>query len=141
MAEFTYNATKHNATGPAPFEADMGRVTRLPRDLLAPTVRTHSESAGQYAQRMMLDLRMLRERLEEAQFSMTVEANKHQQPHPFWIGHQVFLDTRKLPGAYVNMAKAELGKSSRKFQHLYVEPFRLLQEAKPNAFVLHIPKG
>jgi transposase InsO family protein len=97
MAEFTYNATKHKATGCAPFEADMGRVPRLPLDLLAPTVERQSESARQFAERMILNLRMLRERMEEAQLSMTVEANRHRQPHPFRVGDQVFLDTRKLP--------------------------------------------
>jgi hypothetical protein len=67
MPEFTYNATKHKATGQAPFEADMGRIPRLPLDLLAPgpAQKQLSESAKEYAERMMINLQMLRERLEE----------------------------------------------------------------------------
>jgi hypothetical protein len=56
MAEFTYNATKHKAMGCTPLEADMGRIPRLPLDLLAPTVRQPSESSRQFAERMVFNL-------------------------------------------------------------------------------------
>jgi hypothetical protein len=71
---------------------------------------------------------------------MATEANKHRQPHPFKVGDCVFLDTRKLPVGYANVVKAELGENSRKFQHSYAGPFRLLRTVGPNAFVLDIPK-
>jgi hypothetical protein len=114
MAEVTYNATRHKATGCTPFEANMGRVPRLPLDLLAPTVRQPSESTRQFAERMVLNLRMLRERMEEAQLSMMVKANRHRQPHAFRVGDQVFVDTRKLAVGYANVAMADMGENSRK---------------------------
>jgi hypothetical protein len=50
------------------------------------------------------------------------------------------LDTKKLPVGYANVVKAELGENSRKFQHPYAGPFRLVRAVGPNAFVLDIPQ-
>jgi len=141
LAEFTYNAAKHKAIGMSPFEADIGYIPKLPLDLLAPGPRTPNSRPGtEYAERLVKILRMLRERMEEAQLTMVTEANEHHQPHPFRIGDSVFLDTCLLPVGYANVnSTANDSANSRKFQHLYAGPFTILRSAGENAFVLDIP--
>jgi hypothetical protein len=141
LAEFTYNAAKHKAIGMSPFEADIGYVLRLPLDLLAPSPRAPAaESGTAYAEKLAKTLRMLRERMEASQLTMTAEANEKRQPHPFQVGDEVFLDTRSLPVGYANVSGvASEGNNSRKFQHPYAGPFKLLKKVGENAFVLDIP--
>jgi hypothetical protein len=141
LAEFTYNAAKHKAIGMSPFEADIGYIPRLPLDLLAPSPQTPGLKSGTtYAEKMAKILRMLRERMEETQLTMTTEANEKRQAHPFRVGDEVFLDTRLLPVGYANVTgKANDSNNSRKFQHPYAGPFTLLRKAGENAFVLDIP--
>jgi len=119
LAEFTYNAAKHKAIGMAPFEADIGYIPRLPLDLLAPDPRrVDSEEGVAYAEKLSKTLRMLRERMEETQVTMTAESNEKRQPHPFRVRDEVFLDTRLLPVGYANVTgTANDSNNSRKFQH------------------------
>jgi len=141
LAEFTYNAAKHKAIGMSPFEADIGYIPRLPLDQLAPGPRTPISRPGtEYAEPLVKILRMLRERMEESQLTMVLEANEHRQPHPFRVGDSVFLDTRLLPVGYANVnSTANDNINSRKFQHPYAGPFMILKSAGENAFVLDIP--
>jgi len=142
LAEFTYNAVKHKAIGMTLFEADIGYVPRLPLDLLAPDPRRlDSEEGLAYVEELSKTLRMLRERMEETQVAMTAEANEKRQPHPFWVGDEVFLDTCLLPIGYANVSgTANDSGNSWKFQHPYAGPFMLLKKIGENAFVLDIPK-
>ena len=141
LAEFTYNAAKHKAIGMTPFEADIGYIPWLLLDLLA----SHpwcldSEEGLAYAEKLSKTLRMLRERMEETQVTMTAEANEKWQAHPFRVGDEVFLDTRSLSIGYANVTgAANDSNNSRKFQHPYVGPFKQLKKAGKNAFVLDIP--
>jgi len=141
LSEFTYNAAKHKAIGRSPFEADIGYILRLPLNLLAPGPRTpNSRPRTESAEQLVKILGMLRERMEEVQLIMVMEANEHGQPHPFRIGDSVFLDTRLLPVGYVNVnSTANDSANSRKFQHLCAGPFTILKSASKNAFVLDIP--
>jgi len=142
LAKFTYNVAKHKAIGMAPVEADIGYIPRLPLDLLAPDPRRlDSEEGFAYAEKLSKTLRMLRERMEETQVAMTAEANEKCQPHPFRVGDEVFLDTRLLPIGYANVTgTANDSNNSRKFQHPYAGPFKLLKKVGENAFVLDIPR-
>ena len=141
LAKFTYNTVKHKAIGMAPFEADISHVPRLPLDLLAPGPRRlDSQERLAYAEKLFKTLRILCERMEETQVTMSAEANKKRQAHPFWVGDKVFLDTRSLPIGYANVTgAANDSDNSRKFQHLYTGPFMLLKNAGENPFVLDIP--
>jgi hypothetical protein len=79
-----------------------------------------SLKADSFAEQMMSDLRMLRERLEEAQTRMILEADMSRRPHDFKVGDSVFLDTRLLPIGYVNLTKSESASlNSRKFQQCF----------------------
>jgi len=94
----------------------------------------------EYAERLVKILRMLQERIEEAQLTMVTEINEHHQPHPFQIGDWVFLDTHLLPIGYTNVdSTANDCANSRKFQLLYAGPFTILKSAGENAFILDIP--
>jgi len=141
LAEFTYNVAKYKAIGMSPFEADIGYILRLPLDLLAPDPRTPNlRPATEFAEWLVKILRMLRERMEEAQLTMVMEPNEHRQPHPFRIGDSVFLDTCLRPVGYANVnSTANDSVNSRKFQHPYAGPFTILKSAGKNAFVLDIP--
>ena len=119
---------------------EIGYILRLPLDLLAPGPQMpNSQPFMEYAERLIKILRMLRERMEEAQLTMVTEANQHCQPHQFRIGDSVFLDTRLLPVSYANVnSTAYDGANSRKFQHPYAGLFTILKSAGENAFFLNI---
>jgi len=140
LAEFTYNVAKHKAIGMSPFKADIGYILRLPLDLLAPGPWTPVSGLGtEYAEQLVKILRMLRERMEETQLLMVMEANEHRQPHPFRISDSVFLDTRLLPVGYANVnPTANDSANSQKFQHPYARPFTILRMAGKKACVLDI---
>jgi hypothetical protein len=90
-------------------------------------------------EKMAKILRMRCERMEETQLTITTEANEKKQAYPFRVGHEVFLDTRLLPGGYVNVTgKPNESNNSQKFQYPYAGPFTLLRKAGENAFVLDI---
>ena len=90
---------------------------RLLLDLLV--LGTTSLPVTSYAERLAKNLRMLRERMEEAQLAI----------HPFGVGEEVFLDTRLLPVGYANVSGVtEATTNSRKFQHPYAGPFKLLRK-------------
>jgi hypothetical protein len=145
LAEFTFNAAYHKSLKTCPFRADVGFVPRMLIDLLVPIpsadqMPTVSLEADTLAEQMMSDLRMLRERLEEAQTRMILEANMSRRPHDFKVGDSVFLDTRLLPIGYVNLTKSELASfNSRKFQQHFCGPFRITEAISASAFRLNTP--
>jgi len=145
LAEFTYNAAYHKSLKTSPFRADVGFVPRMPIDLLVPVPSVNrmpevSLKADEFAEQMMLDLRMLRERLEEAQTRMILEANKSRRPHDFKVGDSVFLNTRLLPIGYANVTKSESASlNSRKFQQPFCGPFRITEAIGANGFRLNTP--
>jgi transposase InsO family protein len=145
LAEFTYNAAYHKSLKTSPFRADIGFVPRMPIDLIVPTPSPDRQSkvsleADEFAEQMMSDLRMLRERLEEAQTKMILEANKSRRPHDFKVGDSVFLDTTLLPIGYANLTKSESSNlNSRKFQQPFCGPFRITEAIGTNAFRLDTP--
>jgi hypothetical protein len=113
LAEFTYNAVYHMSLKTSPFWADIGFVPQMPIDLIVPILSPDHQSelsfeADEFAEQMMSDLRILRERLEEAQTKMILEANKFHRLHNFKVGDSVFLNTTLLPIDYANLTKSEL---------------------------------
>jgi len=125
----------------SPFEADIGYIPRLPLDLLAPVPRSSTLQPGEeYADRLSKTVRVLRERMEETQLAMTVEANEHQQPHLYRVGDDVFLDTHLLPVGYANISQTSHDVvNSRKFQHPFAGPLKLMKKVGENTFLLDIP--
>jgi hypothetical protein len=91
LAEFTYNTAKHKTIGMSPFEADIGYVPWLPLDLIAPSPQTPGlHSGATHAEKMAKILKVLRERMEERQLTITIETNEMRQPHPFRMGTNTF---------------------------------------------------
>jgi len=129
------------AIGMLPFKVDIGYISWLPLDLLAPSPQVSgSESDESYAEKMAKILRMFWESMEEAQLTITTEANKKRQAYPFSVGYKEFLDTRLLPIGDTNVTRIVNNcNNSCKFQHLYAGPFTLLRKTGENAFVLDFP--
>jgi hypothetical protein len=89
--------------------------------------------AEEFAEQMMSDLHMLRERLEKAQIKMILEANMCCHPHNFKVGDSDFLDTTLLPIGYANLTKSELSYlNSRNFQQPFCGPFRFTKAISVN---------
>jgi hypothetical protein len=111
----------------------------MPIDLLVPIPSTDRRSqvsfeADKFAKQMMSDLRMLRERLEEAQTRMILEGNKSRRPNDFEVGDSVFLDTRLFPIGNANLTKLESANlNSTKFQQPFCGPFRIPEAIGANA--------
>jgi len=70
-----------------------------------------------YAELLAKNLRMLRERMEEAQLAMVTEGNERRQHHPFRVGDEAFLDTRLLPVGYANISGVVTTTNSRRRLH------------------------
>jgi len=145
LAEFTYNAAYLKSLETAPFRANVGFVPRMPIDPLLPIQSANRMpkiilEADEFAQQMMSDLRMLRERLEEAHPRMLLEANQSRRPLDCNVGDPGFLGTRLLPIGYANCTKLESANlKSRKFQQPFCRPFRITEAISANAFKLKTP--
>lgn len=138
LAEFTYNSSKHKATGMSPFEADIGYVPRLPLDFVATAapqnvtlLSNRAADPTRFASAMKKKVQEIKVRLEEAQDNMVEAANRSRRPHNFKTGDKVFLDTANLPIAYANVTS-----SSRKLQHRFAGPFKLGTQYGENSFRL-----
>jgi len=129
LAKFTHNAAYHKSLKTSLCRADMGFVPRMLIDLLVPIpsgdwMSKISLEADGFAEQMMSDLGMLRERLEEAQTRMILEANKSRRPHDFKVGDTVFLNSSLLPIGYANLTEFKSPNlNSRKFQCLFLGCF------------------
>jgi hypothetical protein len=145
LAEFVYNAVNHKSFKTSPFRADVELVPRMPIDLLVPILsadRTSQVSfeGDQFAEQMMSDLRMLRERLEEVQTRMMLEGNKFRRLHDFEVGDSVFLDTRLFPIGNANLTKLESANlNSSKFLQPFCGPFRIPEAISANTFRSNTP--
>jgi hypothetical protein len=117
----------------------------MPIDLLVPIPSADRMpkirlKAEQFAEPMMTNLRMLRERLEEVQTRMILEANKAQRPHDFKVGDSVFLDTRLLLIGSANLIKSKsTNLNYRKFQLPFWGPFHITDAIGANDFRLNTP--
>jgi hypothetical protein len=99
-----------------------------------------SLKADEFAEQIMSDLCMLRQRLEEVQTRMILEANKSCRPYDFTVGDSVVLHTRLLLIGYANLTKLEsVSHNSRKFQQPLCGPFRIAEAIGANAFRLNTP--
>jgi hypothetical protein len=79
LAEVTYNVMAHKVRCVAPFEANLGYVSRLPIDfLLGPGHRdmADADNALNFAQKIEIILREVREHLQERQDDMAVSPNE-----------------------------------------------------------------
>jgi len=145
LAEFTRNAAYHKSLKTSLFRADVGFGPRMLIDLLVPISSADrmlkiSLEADGFAEQMMSDLGMLRERLEEAQRRMILEANKSRRPHDFKVGDTVFLNSSLLLIGYANLTEFKSPNlNSRKFQQSCFGPFRITKAIGANAFRLNTP--
>ena len=141
----TNNTAYHKSLNTSLFRADVGFVRRTPIDLVVPILSadrmpTISLRPDEFAEQMISDLRMLRERLEEVQTRMILDANESHCPHDIKVGDSVFLDTRLLPIGYAYFTTSEsVNHNSRKFQQGFCGPFRITKAIGANAFRLHTP--
>jgi hypothetical protein len=94
LAEFAYNASRHQSLEMSPFEADLGYIPRMPLDAVAavglvsarrsPRGHRHSPPDGRsFAMQMANVLSQLKRSLQHAQEQQIAEANKHRQAHTF----------------------------------------------------------
>jgi len=122
LAEFTNSAAYHMSLKTSLFWADVGFVPGMPIELLVPIPSADwmpkiSLEPDDFAEQMMSDLRMLRERLEEAQRRLILESNMSRCPHDSNVVDSVFLDFKLLPIGCSNLTKLELANLNlRKFK-------------------------
>jgi len=141
LAEFSYNAHRHQSTGLAPFEADLGYIPRLPMDIIAksrPSRPDHSRAAS-FATTMADILHQLQEALRYTQSRQMKEANKKRQPHSFQTGDKVLINTKNMPINYGNAAPEQGDEEAARYQlrrvlhQRFVGEFTLGEQRGPNA--------
>jgi hypothetical protein len=144
LAEFAYNASRHQSLEMSPFEADLGYIPRMPLDAVAavglarrsPRGHRHSPPDGRsFAVQMADVLSQLKRSLQHAQEQQIAEANKHRQPHTFQQGDKVLLSTKNLPITYAT-AKDDHRKT---LHHKYIGEFELGKQRGENAFEVLLP--
>jgi len=118
LAEFSYDAHRHQSTGLAPFEADLGYIPRLPMDVIAESRPSRQDCAlaTSFAATMADILHQLQEALKHTQSHQMHLANKKRQPHNFQTGDKVLINTKNLPITCGNAGPEQAGEEASEYQ-------------------------
>ena len=130
LIEFSYNNSYHASIGMAPFEALYGRKCRSP---------IHWQEVGQkqlqttdFIQKTSEDLKVIKQRLNEAFSRQKSYADKRRRPLEFQVGDSVFLKIAPMKGI---MRFGKKGKLSPR----YTGPFEILERIGKVAYRLALP--
>ncbi|GEQ72886.1 hypothetical protein JCM33374_g6574 [Metschnikowia sp. JCM 33374] len=133
MIEFAYNNSVHTATGVTPFFANTSRHPRLPTGLPVEPFRYSKrlpwkETAECFTELQHAVLVRVRNHMAEYQLTMQRNANAHRRDVVFRVGDAVLVRRDKLFHA----------ENAKKFFHIYMGPFRVVQVLHENAYRVHI---
>jgi len=133
--DFAQATLKHESTGFAPYELELGFSPRLhfnweerTREASSPTEQLTREQAQQYAQRNHQAIQLAKQNLEVSQKQMAAQANKTRREPDFKVGDSV----------YVTRKGWTTSRPSLKLDHQLAGPFRITS-MKGNSYELDLP--
>ena len=130
LAEFSYNNSYHSSIGMAPFEALYGRRCRSPIGWFSGHEMTHQSS--ELLQDTIDRVRVIQDRLREAQSRQKSYADRRRRPLEFSVGDRVFLRVSPMKGV------RRFGRRG-KLSPRYIGPYEILERIGEVAYRLALP--
>lgn len=132
LAELWYNSSFHSALGCSPFKALYGYEPNLGSNP-TPTTETPQAVTDVITHREE-HLQLLKQRLEQAQNRMKIQADKHRSDRQFAVGDQVLLKLQ--PYTQRSVASRAFPKLAYKF----FGPYKILERIGAMAYRLELPQ-
>ncbi|OMO79377.1 reverse transcriptase [Corchorus capsularis] len=130
-AEYSYNTSKHSATGYTPFEAVYGRPPPTVLSYLPGTTKVVQLDASLLERQQLLS--SLKTNLARAQNRMKMQYDQNRPEKQFNVGEWVFL--RLQPYRQMTVHR----RSSQKLAKRFFGPFQILRKLGPVAYELKLP--
>jgi len=130
IAEFTYNNSVHSSTGVSPFYALYGYHPELTWDVDDDMKKGEAPAARERAIQINRVREQLLKRLENAIAYQKSYYDKHHKPKSYNVGDKVMLATKNL----------QLARPSKKLNHKFIGPYRILNPVGSQAYKINIPK-
>ncbi len=130
MAEFSYNNSRHSATGVSPFFALYGYNPRF--EVQGPFANTESTSGTSMANTWQSHWKFIQEQQIEAQKSTAYYYNRHRSSPPdYKVGDMVWVDAKNIKTV----------RPSKKLDMKRIGPLKIVEKISSHAYRLKLPKG
>src|SRR3954471_6910156 len=133
-AEFAYNNTPNASTGMSPFRVNYGRDPGHPY-LTVTKVPDHVPAVHEFLEGIAYSSKVARDSLVQAKANQEKNANKSRRDVQFKVNDHVLLSS-----THINLA-SQAKRPSKKLQHRFIGPYRIIQKISPVAYKLELPNS
>ena len=131
-AEFACNNAPNASTGMSPFRINTGRDPLNPYSSIT-KIPDHIPATHDFLEEMSNATKIAHDALVLAKANQEKNANKSRRDVQFQIDDQVLLSS-----AHINLASQAL-RPSKKLQHRFIGPYKIIQKTSPVAYKLDLP--
>ena len=132
-AEFACNNAPNASTGMSPFKINAGRDPLNPYGSLT-KIPDHIPASHDFLEEISNATKIAHDALVIAKANQEKNANKSRRDVQFEVDDQVLLSS-----AHINLA-SQAKRPSKKLQHRFIGPYRIIQKVSPVAYKLDIPQ-
>src|SRR3954470_22402332 len=131
-AEFACNNAPNASTGMSPFKVNYGRDPGHPYSTVT-KVPDHVPAVEEFLEGITNASKVARDSLVQAKANQEKNANKSRRDIQFEVNDQVLLSS-----AHINLA-SQAKRPSKKLQHRFIGPYRIIQKISAVAYKLELP--
>src|SRR3954462_3008562 len=130
--EFAWNNAPNASTGMTPFHINQGRDPLNPYTMIT-KIPDNIPAASEWLEHLNNTMKQVTDALVLAKANQETNANKKRRDLQFDIGDQVLLSS-----SHINLA-SQSARPTKKLQHRYIGPYRIIQKVSPVTYKLELP--